>query len=105
MSEPQTPFEAACGELESATELTNLESRGTVRLALKRAGLEPKTATVREMCKVIELILPEELAARAIPAEPACARMLTCLENLPTSVSSSSSPAEIFRHLGQDDLH
>ena len=58
-------FDVAAEALERSTTLDRLEARGTLRLALKQAGFDPKTIRVSEIRTVIERILPDELAARA----------------------------------------
>jgi hypothetical protein len=42
-------FEAACTRLEESGALDRLAARGTIRLVLKAAGLEPKGVTAREL--------------------------------------------------------
>jgi hypothetical protein len=42
-------FEWLCGCLESVTDLDRLEARGTVRIALKRAGLEVKMLSAEQI--------------------------------------------------------
>jgi hypothetical protein len=59
-------FEWLCDQLETATSMTRLESRGTVRLSLKAAGLDPGTVTQRELEVVLERVLPRELESRNI---------------------------------------
>jgi hypothetical protein len=59
-------FEAACTALEAGSSLERIEARGTVRIALSKAGLDPKTVTLREMVVVLERVLPDELEARAV---------------------------------------
>jgi hypothetical protein len=59
-------FEWLCDQLETATSMSRLESRGTVRLSLKAAGLDPGTVTPRELEVVLERVLPRELESRNI---------------------------------------
>jgi hypothetical protein len=59
-------FDFVCGELERLTQMTRLEARGTVRLALKDAGFAPDTVRAREMQVVLQRLMPKELAARGI---------------------------------------
>ena len=59
-------FAWTCAEIERATALSELVARGTVRLALKQAGLEPQSVSGDEMAIVLREILPRELAARAV---------------------------------------
>ena len=42
-------FEWTCNELEERCSLDRLEARGTVRLALKQAGLEARSVTPEQM--------------------------------------------------------
>ena len=61
-------FEWVCNELEQRTSLDRLEARGTVRLSLKQAGLEPGTVTTEQMKVVLEKVLPSELDSRGVDA-------------------------------------
>jgi len=67
-------FEFVCDELERRTTLSRLEARGTVRLALKKAGLDASTVRVREMLVVLKQLLPAALASRAIASGDAVCR-------------------------------
>ena len=51
-----TAFEAACLCLENSSSLTKLEARGTIRIALKEAGFEAKTATPKVLAAVVQLL-------------------------------------------------
>ncbi len=66
-----TAFEWLCDELETKTTLDRLEARGTVRIALKQAGLEATSATAAQIAVVLTRILPEELGK---PLRPPAAR-------------------------------
>jgi len=96
-------FEWLCEALESSSTLERLEARGTVRIALKEAGLEARTVTPSELRVVVEKVLPHELRQRGVADESAlCERFNSGLRHLE---SSSSRPAEdtpdaIFRRLG-----
>jgi hypothetical protein len=59
-------FSWTCAELERATGLSALVARGTVRLALRTAGLQPQSVSGAQMAIVLRQILPQELANRAI---------------------------------------
>ena len=75
-------FECVCDELERASSLDRLEARGTVRLALKQAGLEARNVTVEQMRVILEKVLPSELASRGIDRERMiCERITTGLES------------------------
>ncbi len=59
-------FEWLCTALEESTTLERLEARGTVRIALKEAGLEPRTVTPGELRVVVQKIMPRELRNRGV---------------------------------------
>ena len=56
-------FEWTCQEIEGVTSLDTLEARGTVRLALKEAGLDARSASPHQIAVVVERILASELPA------------------------------------------
>ena len=93
-------FEAACACLEQSGALDRLVARGTIRLALKAAGLEPKSVTARELAVAVERLLPPELSARGI-AEPGavCASIARALEGVQDG-ASSETPEAVFARLG-----
>jgi hypothetical protein len=82
-------FDWMCTRLEQETSLDRLEARGTVRLALKSAGLEARNVTPDQMKVVIEKVMGEELSRRGIAdAESICARLATGLERVASSLAS-----------------
>ncbi len=52
-------FDWVCSELESATPLNALESRGTIRIALKSAGFEAGEVSAQEMKILLNRVLPK----------------------------------------------
>ena len=95
-------FTVVCEKLESRTQLDRLEARGTVRLALKDAGLDPAAVTPREMSVVLEKILPAELRLRGIASpESICRELAASLATLPRG-DGSESPDRIFARLAGD---
>jgi len=95
-------FDWACDALESATSLDRLEARGTVRLALKTAGLEARSVNVEQLQAVITRMLPSELEARGVAdAASLCDRMATNLgrQDFGGTVEGDS-PESIFARLG-----
>lgn len=93
-------FAWTCRALEAATDLDRLESRGTVRLSLKSAGLEAATVTPRQMQVVIERVLPGELEARGVvEAVALCARFAQRVLRVDAG-EVVESPDEVFRRLG-----
>jgi len=75
-------FDFVAQQLEQSTSLDRLASRGTLRLALKRAGLEPDTASQSQYCVVAERVLPDELDSRGVEGAPAiCAALVETIQN------------------------
>jgi hypothetical protein len=93
-------FDWICTELEARTSLDRLEARGTVRLALKEAGLEARTVTADQMKVVLERVLPKELVARGIEdAESVCAGLAPGLASLEAR-PGVETPDTVFARLG-----
>jgi hypothetical protein len=59
-------FDPAAEQLEHHTGLDRLEARGTLRLAIKQAGLDARRLTLRELDAIFEKVMPEQLATRGI---------------------------------------
>ncbi|MEB2343996.1 MAG: hypothetical protein OZ948_04595 [Deltaproteobacteria bacterium] len=95
-------FEWLCEAIEAGTSLERLEARGTVRIALKEAGLEARTATPAELAVVVARILPRELRQRGVADEAAvCSRLSAGLRTLDVgSAAAQDTPDAIFRRLG-----
>jgi hypothetical protein len=93
-------FEFACGQLEVRTSLDRLAARGTVRIALKQAGLEARNVTPEQMAVVVKKILPAELGSRGIDgAEEVCASILAGLSGVARG-PESETPDAVFKRLG-----
>jgi len=93
-------FQYVCEYLETASDLDRLESRGTVRLALKNAGLAASDVTAQQMTVVLEKVLPAELAARGIAdADSLISEAKSRLSTL-DSGSEQNSPEAVFARLG-----
>jgi hypothetical protein len=68
-------FDFTAERLQETTSLDKLAARGTVRLALKAAGLDACSVTTRQMLVVLESVLPGELAKRGVEdGEAVCQR-------------------------------
>jgi len=94
-------FEWVCAELESTSSLNALEARGTVRIALKEAGLEPSYLTPEQMSVVTEHILPGELRSRGLEdADEICRALASGLKHLEVGVAPDS-PEEVFERLSR----
>ncbi|MCA9505529.1 MAG: hypothetical protein KC619_16995 [Myxococcales bacterium] len=94
-------FEAAAAALEAGSPLTRLEARGTLRIALKRAGLT-SAATREEVAVAVERLLPDELATRGVPdANRICRAIALALTKVAPAPDApdDTSPAAVFRRL------
>jgi len=98
-------FECAAERLEKRTGLARLEARGTLRLALKSAGLDPASITLEQLRVVFERILPGELQARGVDgAAGICEALMDEIAASPAAAAGSGEVRvdEIFRRLGRD---
>ena len=59
-------FEIACDALERATPLSQLEARGTVRIALKAAGFDSRSVNRPQVLAMVLGPLPTELSRRGV---------------------------------------
>ena len=91
-------FNRACELLKQHTTLSEIEARGTVRLALKAVGQNAKTAGKPELMLAVGKALESELAARSVGDAAAVCR--TLLEELEALDTRERSPYEIFARLG-----
>jgi hypothetical protein len=83
-------FNFVCEQIEGLTTLDRLESRGTVRSALKTAVLEARTVTADQMGVVVKRVLVSELVKRGIDrAEAHCLTIDQQLATLVVGISSS----------------
>jgi hypothetical protein len=97
-------FDFVSDELERLTRLEKLEARGTVRLALKAAGLDARTVTTPQMVATLEKVMPNEMRVRGVEEpEKVCRTIVTALEAAhPSSAATNAeSPEAIFRRLAQ----
>ena len=97
-----TLFDLAAERLEHHTGLDRLAARGTLRIALKSAGLAPNDMTGAQLQVVFEQVMPGELDSRGISNVPdVCAAVLADLarDGDAAADASATSPDEIFRRL------
>jgi hypothetical protein len=97
-------FDFVADELERRTDLAKLEARGTVRLALKTAGLDARTVTVEQISVMLQKVMPAEMRARGVEnPENVCEGILSTLKAAhPASpATDTESPEAIFRRLAQ----
>lgn len=93
-------FDFVCTKLEELTDLDRLAARGTVRLALKEAGLEARSVTSEQMGVVLDKVLPPELVARGIEGgNVMCVEIAGGLAGL-GSFAEAETPDAVFKRLG-----
>lgn len=81
---PVDLFSFVADHLELCTPLDRLESRGTLRLVLKEAGLDPKTVARKQFCVILESVAPSELESRGVAeAEAICAALIEKIQAEP----------------------
>ena len=100
----ETVFDFVAEELERRTQLEKLEARGTIRLALKSAGLSAREVTGEQMAVVLEQVMPAELGPRGVEdAAALCAELARAVAGFtPTGGEPSGvSPEDVFRRLAR----
>lgn len=97
-------FELVAQALEEITDLDRLEARGTLRLALRRTGLEPATATAMKMLVVLERVMPGELSSRGVDhAEEVCGEIARRLKHEDVDPGRpETTPADMFRRIREN---
>ena len=98
-------FDLAAERLEHHTALDRLQARGTLRLALKLAGLEPKGLTAEQLRVLFERVLPDELETRGVDEAASVCR--TVMDDVASSPAAREEPGatnvdEVFQRLGGD---
>ena len=97
-------FDWVCAEIERSTPLAGPVARGTVRLALKEAGLSAESVDPAGMEVVVEKILPAELAAHDIDGvEELCRRLMQSLATRQFSQATdrAAGAASVLDRLGR----
>ena len=92
-------FDAACEALEQASPLNRLEARGTMRIALKGAGLDPRSVARDQMLVVIDRMLPDHLESRGVCASVG-AELRARVQALAAEAGGDTSPEAVFERLG-----
>jgi hypothetical protein len=93
-------FDFVCDSLEQGTSMDRLAVRGTVRIALKQAGLEARTVTAQQMAVVLERVLPMELSTRGVDGGDAlCTKILSGLASA-APATQVDTPDAVFQRLG-----
>ncbi len=96
-----TLFDFAADSLEQNSRFDRLEARGTLRIALKAAGLEPKNLTGTQLQVVFEQVMPGELDSRGVSdMQDVCSAVLADLGSAGSAEdASAASPDDVFRRL------
>jgi hypothetical protein len=101
-----TIFDVAAERLETHSDLDKLEARGTLRLALKSAGLDPSSLGVAQLEVVMSKVMPGELERRGVwKPEDVCSAVVADVKQRfgeAASGSDRASPEAVFRRLGSD---
>ena len=96
-----TAFDFLCDALERATRLDRLASRGTVRIALKQAGLDPARVRRDELRVVVDKLLDAELQSRGVDdPEGVCRQLSAALAAFDGDAPEGESPEDVFARLG-----
>jgi hypothetical protein len=98
-----TLFDIAAERLERSTDMDRLSARGTLRIALKEAGLDAHKMTMPQLRTVFEKLMPKELEARGISdAAATCEAVINEIANSADAIDTapSASPDDIFKRLG-----
>jgi hypothetical protein len=96
-------FDIAAEKLEGSTEMDRLAARGTLRIAIKEAGLDPHKLTIPQLRAVFEKLMPKELDARGVgDAAAKCEATMDEIANSADAIdiASSASPDDVFKRLG-----
>lgn len=97
-------FEWVTEELELTSSLDRLQARGTLRLVLKKAGLDASEVTAKQMEVALRELLPGELQSRGVEeGGEACEQLVRGLSTagLGDRVASADSPEAVFSRLGR----
>ncbi len=100
-----TLFDFAAERLEHHSGFNRLEARGTLRIALKFAGLDADSVTTGQLIVVFEKVMPAELKKRGVKeAAEACGAVIDDLVNAPAlpDMASSTAVDDVFARLGGD---
>ena len=95
-------FDWVCVALERATQFSAIEARGTVRIALKKSGLDAKKLTAAQMQVVVKRVLPDELRRRGLDdGQARCDALAASLrgQNFESEETGDSSPEAVFARL------
>jgi hypothetical protein len=96
-------FEWACTLVERTLGWSRLQARGTVRLVVRDAGLDPRTLRGYQLRVLATRVLPKELKARgADRVDSLCVALGHCPPEVEADARASApvDPEEVFKRLG-----
>lgn len=99
-----TVFDFVADELEKRTDLEKLEARGTIRLALKSAGFNPREVTTEQMAVVLEQVMADELRPRGVDnPDGLCGDLARAVKQFTPAGGepTGASPEDVFRRLAR----
>ncbi|MFQ5417182.1 MAG: hypothetical protein ACE5FL_09075 [Myxococcota bacterium] len=99
-----TVFDVVSEGIEQRTDLAKLEARGTVRLALKQAGIDADTISPDDMVVVLEKLMPRELDARGVrDAEELCKQLAASVAQFEDDEEAGAvtAPETVFARLAR----
>ncbi len=93
-------FDRVADALDEMTDLSRLESRGTLRIVLKKAGFEARSVSPSELAVVLQKLLPQELVARGIEnSEQVSEALVSSLSEVASASEGQDTPDAVFRRL------
>jgi hypothetical protein len=95
-------FDAVADALQRRAGMEALAARGTLRIALKGAGLDAKAVTGAQLAVVIERILPKELESRGVQdVSSVCAALVEAARAAASAGAGAAgaSPEDVFRRI------
>jgi hypothetical protein len=98
-------FDFGAERFEHHTGCSRLEARGTLRIALKVAGLNAGSVTAGQLCVALEKVMPAELKKRGEKeAAEVCGAVIDDLANAPAPADEAPATDldEVFGRLGGD---
>ncbi len=94
-------FNFVSSELEKRCDLSQFVARGTLRLALRDAGLDPHWVTWVQMKHAVDRVLASELVKRSVAdSTGVCREILALVETqMGAAETSRSSPEDFLRRV------
>ena len=97
-----TLFDAVADTLQARAAMDALAARGTLRIALKSAGLDAKAVSLAQLLVVIERVLPGELESRGVQdVREVCAALADVARAAASAGggAAAASPEDVFRRI------